>query len=296
MRSIFYMICASASFAGNDICNKVAVQYLPVPEILTIRGIFASIFAFALVCAVHGARTLPTITNRYVVIRSIIESLVGPVLITAYFFLPVATVTSIMQFGPFVGMIVGVWLFREQVGWRRWLAAIAAFCGVMLIIKPGGAGFQPVAFIVLIATLLTVLRDMQSRKIGASAPPFVVSLATSLVGIVIALILAPLMRPFAIGPWGEWVWPAAYPLAVTIASSAFLVSAHAFAFLAFRSGDMAVVSPFRYFNLLFAVIGGIFVFAEWPDRISILGMLLVVTAGIYLLHRERMRAKKPAAT
>lgn len=74
-----------------------------------------------------------------------------------------------------------------------------------------------------------------------------------------------------------------------------MVLANTFSFLAFRSGDMSVVSPFRYFYLFFAVIGGVVIFAEIPDAISFAGMTLIVAAGIYLLHRERLRAQSKTA-
>lgn len=289
------MICASASFGANDISTKVAVKYLPVPEIVAIRGAFAAILALALVIVVHGAANVRKLANRHVFRRSMFEALIGPILITSYAFLPIATVTAVMQVGPFFGMIAGIYLFRESVGWRRWLAACVAFFGVMLIIKPGAAGFEPLALIILIVAMMTVARDIQSRKIGDSAPPFVVSLATSLTGIVLAFVLTPIMLPFELGPWGAWVWPGAFALAVVIGASVFLVMAHTFAFLAFRSGDMSAVAPFRYFYLLVAVIGGILIFNEYPDWISLVGMALIVGGGLYLIHRERLRSRHAAA-
>jgi drug/metabolite transporter (DMT)-like permease len=289
------MMCASASFGANDISTKVAVKYLPTPEIMAIRGAFAAAFALALAIAVHGAASLRKIGNRQVLKRSLFEALIGPMLITSYAFLPIATVTAVMQVGPFFGMVAGIYLFRESVGWRRWAAALVAFFGVMLIIKPGGAEFEPIALIILLVAVMAVMRDIQSRKIGNTAPPFVVSLATSITGIALALILTPIMLPFGVRAWGEWVWPDAFSLAVVIAASVFLVTAHTFAFLAFRSGDMSVVAPFRYFYLLVAVVGGIVVFSEYPDWISLIGMALVVGGGLYLLHRERLRSKNAVA-
>jgi drug/metabolite transporter (DMT)-like permease len=291
LRSIFFMMLASASFASNDICTKLAVQFLPAPEIIVIRGLTAFFFAFALVCFVHGASQLKAIANRNVFWRSAFEGSVGPMIITCYAFLPLATVTAVMQVGPFLGMIAGIFLFKEAVGWRRWCAAFIAFSGVLLIIKPGVDAFQPVALLVLLIASVGVGRDIQSRRIGTSAPPFVVSLATTLTGTMIALALTPLMQPFGIKAWGPWLWPDLFTFAICCLAGLLMVLANTFSFLAFRSGDMSVVAPFRYFYLFFAVIGGIVVFAEIPDIISLFGMALIVAAGIYLLHRERVRTR-----
>lgn len=289
------MMLASACFSSNDICTKIAVQYLPAPEIIVFRGVTAFVFAFVLVCFVHGASQLRTIANRHVFWRSVFEGSVGPMIITCYAFLPLATVTAIMQVGPFLGMIAGIYLFKEAVGWRRWCAAFIAFGGVLLIIKPGVDAFQPVALLVLAIAAVGVGRDVQSRRIGNAAPPFVVSLATSISGTLIALALTPLMQPLGLKAWGPWIWPDLFSFGLCCIAGLLMVLANTFSFLAFRSGDMSVVAPFRYFYLFFAVIGGVIVFTEIPDAFSLLGMALIVAAGIYLLHRERMRAKAKMA-
>jgi drug/metabolite transporter (DMT)-like permease len=288
------MVLASASFATNDICTKIAVQFLPAPEIIAIRGATAFVFAFALVCFVHGVTQLKTIANRHVFLRSLFEGSVGPMNITCYAFLPLATVTAVMQVGPFLGMIAGIYLFKESVGWRRWCAAFVGFFGVLLIIKPGGDAFQPVALVVLLIAAVGVGRDIQSRRIGNAAPPFVVSLATLLTGTMLAFALTPIMQPLGIKAWGPWLWPDLYSFVLCCMAGFLMVLANTFSFLAFRAGDMSVVAPFRYFYLFFAVIGGAVVIMEYPDLISLLGMALIVAGGIYLLHRERLRAKHAA--
>lgn len=289
------MMLASACFSTNDICTKIAVQFLPAPEIIAIRGATAFVFAFVLVCFVHGISQLKTIANKNVFWRSLFEGSVGPMIITCYAFLPLATVTAVMQVGPFLGMIAGIYLFRESVGWRRWCAAFVAFFGVLLIIKPGGDSFQPVAFVVLMIAAVGVGRDVQSRMIGNAAPPFVVSLATSMTGTMLAFLLTPILQPFGLRAWGPWLWPDLSSFSLCCLAGLLMVLANTFSFLAFRTGDMSVVSPFRYFYLFFAVIGGIVVFSEFPDWLSLLGMALIVAGGIYLLHRERLRAKIAAA-
>ncbi len=289
------MMLASASFASNDICTKIAVQFLPVPEIIVFRGATAFVFAFAMVCIVHGVSQLKAIANKNVFWRSVFEGSVGPMIITCYAFLPLATVTAVMQVGPFLGMIAGIYLFKESVGWRRWCAAFIAFSGVLLIIKPGVDAFQPIALLVLLIAAVGVGRDIQSRRIGNTAAPFVVSLATTITGTTIALLLTPLMQPLGLKVWGPWIWPDLFSFGLCCLAGLLMVLANTFSFLAFRSGDMSVVAPFRYFYLFFAVIGGVVMFAEIPDLLSLTGMSLIVAAGIYLLHREQLRAKQKMA-
>lgn len=289
------MVIACACFVANDINTKLAVEFLPAPEIIAIRAATAFVLSFSLVLVVHGYQTLKTLANKDLFWRSLFEGSVGPMIITCYAFLPLATVTAVMQVGPFLGMIAGIYLFKEAVGWRRWLAAFVAFAGVLLIVKPGGDAFQPVAFIVILIAAMGVGRDVQSRRIGKSVPTFVVPLATAMMGMTLALLLTPIVQSFGVRAWGPWRWPDAYPLSLCLMSGCFLVLANTFAFMAFRAGNMSVVSPFRYFYLFFAVIGGMIIFTEFPDLLSLTGMALIVAAGLYLLHRERLRAKNAIA-
>lgn len=291
LRSILFMVIACVCFAANDISTKLAVRFLPTPEIIAIRATTALVLSFILVLSFHGFSQLKTLASRKLFWRGLFEGSSGPIMITCYAFLPLATVTAVMQVGPFLGMIAGIYLFKESVGWRRWLAALAAFTGVLLIIKPGGDAFQPAAFVVLLAAAFGVGRDIQSRRIGGEIPTFVVPLATSIVALAIAFVLTPIGQYFEVRAWGPWRWPDLYSFVQCVMSGCFMVLANIFIFLAFRTDDMSVISPFRYFYLFFAVIGGIIIFAEFPDWISLLGMFLIVAAGLYLLHRERLRAK-----
>lgn len=281
-------------FVGNDICAKLAISAIPVPELMAIRGGCAALIASVLVLVFYGAGAFVKLGNRNVIIRSVIEALVGAGMITCFVFLPIATVNAILQVGPFFAMIVGVLLFKESVGWRRWVAALVGFFGVMLVIQPAGSAFNPAAPFVLLVAFGMLLRDLQSRIIGLQAPPFVVSLGTALAGVTVAFLLTPLMQPLGLRGWGPWLWPDPRTLSIAVLSSLFLVSAHCLAFLAFRSGDLSVVAPFRYVYLLWAVIGGAIVFSDYPDTLSLIGMGLVVLAGLYLLHRERLRAREEA--
>lgn len=295
LRSILFMVIACTCFAGSDISNKLAIRSLPTPEIITIRAITAVLLSFLLVLFFHGFSQLKTLANKKLFWRSVFEASVGPLMITCYAFLPLATVTAVMQVGPFLGMIAGIYLFKESVGWQRWLAALVAFTGVLLIVKPGGNAFQPAAFVILLTAAFGVARDIQSRRIGNEVPTFVVPLASSMMGIAIAFALTPIAQYFEVRAWGPWRWPDIYSFTQCLLSGCFMVLANIFSFLAFSNGDMSIISPFRYFYLFFAVIGGIVIFAEFPDWISLSGMILIVAAGLYLLHRERLRAKNKLA-
>jgi drug/metabolite transporter (DMT)-like permease len=65
--------------------------------------------------------------------------------------------------------------------------------------------------------------------------------------------------------------------------------------IAYRDAEVSVVAPFRYFSILTALLLGYLIFASLPDRISTMGILLIIASGVYTMHRERVRRREAAA-
>ena len=207
-------------------------------------------------------------------------------LIAALALMPIADVTAILLIQPFLLTIVGVLLFKENVRWRRWSAVAAGFIGMLLVVKPGTSAFEPASIIVLIAALLVVVRDVTTRFLHADVPTTGVVLVTAVFGVIIGFV-------GALG--GNWTMPGAEAFAASVIAGAFLVFAIILGVIAFRDADVSVVAPFRYALVVFAVIYGVFLFREFPDAVSLAGIGLIVGAGIYMLHRERVRYGKMRA-
>jgi len=93
-------------------------------------------------------------------------------------------------------------------------------------------------------------------------------------------------------PIEPWRWPTARESVLIAGAALFLFIGYYFIIEAMRSGDVSVVSPFRYSVIISAIIAGVLVWNEWPDRWAIVGTLIVVAAGIYTFMRERVRARE----
>ena len=89
----------------------------------------------------------------------------------------------------------------------------------------------------------------------------------------------------------DWRTPDISVLAVLAVGGCLMGTAHFLMMEAFRFGDAALISPFRYSSVLWAVLIGIVVFGDWPDRQMLLGCVIVVGSGLYILHREVYRAQ-----
>jgi drug/metabolite transporter (DMT)-like permease len=285
-RGIIAMIGSTAFFSANDAATKVAAKTIPATEIMAIRGAFTVLFILLIIAFRSEFGQLHQVRRPMVFVRSGAEAMVGFLLIAALAIMPIADVTAILLIQPFLLTIAGVLLFKEDVRWRRWSAVAAGFIGMLLVVKPGTSAFEPASIIVIIGALLVVVRDVTTRFLHAKVPTTGVVLVTAVFGVIIGGL-------GALG--GNWTIPNAEAFAASVVAAAFLVFAIIFGVIAFRDTDVSVVAPFRYALVVFAVIYGIFLFGEFPDAVSLAGIGLIVGAGIYMLHRERVRYGKMRA-
>ncbi len=288
-RGIIAMLLAMAFFVTNDAIVKLASATFPTSQIMAVRGIFASLFALGLVVALREARSLRKLASPLVALRAALEAIVSFLFLTALALLPLANVSAIMQATPIILTLMSIAIGIERVGWRRWLAILTGFLGVLLIVRPGAEGFNIYAVIALSAAFLVAVRDLVTRRIGEEIPSIVVALSTTvavgLSGFVVALVKGDEWAPFFIVETNMLLIAA---VLVTLANLAIV--------MAFRNTDVSVVSPFRYSVVVLAIILGYLFFDELPDLLALGGIVLIVGSGIYTIHREnRMRREIAAA-
>ena len=281
LRGIGLMASSMALFAVEDMFLKFAALGLPTGEILLTAGLFG----WAFFAALARAKGYPTFTRAafspWVMARNAGEMVGTFAYITALAAVPLATVSAVLQAMP-LAVTLGAALFMgEKVGWRRWTAIAVGFAGVLLVIRPGLDGFRPAALWVLVTVAGLSLRDLASRAI----PRAVSSAQVSAWGVASVAALGAGMMAFqtAVLPG---LWQSLILLGVIIFGTAGYWAITA----ASRTGEVSVVSPFRYSRLIFAILIGAFIFSEIPDRLTLLGAAIITGSGLYAFARERLRA------
>jgi len=285
-RGVIAMVCAMALFVVNDAFVKLATAAYPTGQVLAIRGVFATAAALLLVRSFGSLSDLKAMREPMVLMRGVIEGLVAITFITALAKLPLANMTAILQAASLIVVALAAMLGMERVGWRRWLAIGVGFVGVLIIVRPSADGFNVYAVVALASALLVGFRDLMTRRIGVDVPSTVITFSTTLVvgsmGLVLGL--TETWRPFALR---ETLYLVAAALFVALGNYAIIV--------AYRDADVSLVSGFRYTVLVFAIVLGAAIWGDWPDAPSLAGAALIVGSGLYTLHRQRVRAREPAA-
>ena len=277
------MMASQAVFTVNDALMKLAARDLPGEQTIFIRGLFTIAIASMLLVAFGGMRSWPARRDWPLIGLGRFGGSGGTLLyLTALFHMPIAEATAILQFLP-LAITAGAALFLgEPVGWRRWLATGVGLVGVLVIIRPGTVAFNGWSLVALAAVASIVLRDLVTRRIDARVP-------TVLLTFISSLTVTSAASAFALTE--TWQVPPARTLFMIAAAALFVLAGYYTIIEAMRRGEVAVVSPFRYSVIIWAILAGIILFGELPDPAALAGTGIVMAAGLYTLFRERQLAR-----
>jgi drug/metabolite transporter (DMT)-like permease len=276
---ILAMLAAMAAFTANDVCVKLIGEQLPLGELIFLRNAVSTLYILGF-AVIFGGLALPQNPPMTPLVwRMIAEAVSTLLFLSALIAMPIADATAIMQVLPLAITVGAAVYLKEPVGWRRWLAAIAGLAGVMLIARPGTGAFNPAALLCLAAVAFVVVRDLLTRTMSHTVPTLTLTLMS-------AAAVAP--AGFLLLPFETWVVPQTREIALLAAAGASLTLGYALVIVAMRAGDVAVISPFRYGVILFALIAGWLVWGDVPTLLQMFGIAILTAAGIYTFHRERV--------
>ena len=276
-----FMVVSMLSFVSNDALMKYLFQTISVEQGILVRALIS---VPLLVIIAYFRKSLFVRIDRQnwkiVLIRAFAELGATMAFLTALSKMPLANVTAILQSLPLTVTMFAAIFFGEQVGWRRWGAILIGFVGVLIIIRPGGEGFNQYAFLAIVAVGFVTLRDAITRKLDPAVPSLFVALISSI----------PILF-FGVGMTAATGWNPLSGLlfSIVVLAAIAITSGHLFAVMAMRSGEISFVSPFRYTGMVWAILFGFLLFGDLPDHATTLGTVIVIGMGIYAFHRERVR-------
>ncbi len=279
IRAAGLMVSSMLLYTLNDACLKAVGDTLPVFQSIFLRSIPVAIifFGFFYISGLYKIRI--GITDlKLLFLRAIAEIVSTFFFISALFKMPIANVISIIQILPLTVSLAALFFLNERVGWRRVLAIIVGFFGVLLIVRPGASDFNYYSSYALLAVVFVTIREIVTRRLSKEVPSFYVATTTAITVFIFSGFGAASVN---------WLPVSFDDLVVLFAASTFLAGGYLFSVLAIRKGEISFVAPFRYTSLLAALFLGFFLFGEWPDGLTLMGALIIFTAGIFSLYRER---------
>lgn len=280
---IVMMCCVSLIFAIQDTMSRaLGGAYSPV-LIVTLRYWFFAAFSLAIISrqpgGVRGA--LRTTRPGLQVARGLLLAAEIVLTIKAFVALGIVNAHSIFAIYPLLTVAMSGPLLGERIGWRRWTAVAVGFVGILVILRPGSAAMSPAMLIALVAAFLFALYNILTRKAAQFDSGTTSFLWTSLVG-------AAAMTPFGLAQW-EWLSPDHWGLLALLCLCAAV--SHGLLIRAYGLAEASVLQPFAYTQLAWVALFGILFFNEHLAPNVVLGIVIVVGAGLFSLWRSRVRAR-----
>ncbi|MCY3874096.1 MAG: DMT family transporter, partial [Rhodobacteraceae bacterium] len=280
IRNAGLMCVSMAGFSANDAIFKLVGTEFGLAQTVFMRGTILCLL-FGTYAWFRGTfRTMPGRRDRAVIaVRTVAEIGITACFLSAVLNMPIANATAILQFVPLAIVVAAHFVFGTRAGPMRFAAIFVGLVGVLIIIRPGTAGFNAYSLLALLAVLFVVLRDLASRKLSSSADSLFVTLASALM-VTMVFGLATLVD-------ARWTPPSRTDFGLLSLSAVFLFAGYYFGVVTMRTGDIFFVSPFRYSIMIFSAIFGALLFAEIPDALTVLGILILVGAGVFTIRREK---------
>ncbi len=277
------MLLGTVFFASSDVVSKYLAADLSPFQITWIR--YATFTGIMLAVMLHGRRLrLATRRPALQLLRGCGMVCSSVVFVTALHYLPVADATATSFVAPLFVTALSIPLLGERIGWRRWTATLVGLIGVLIVVRPGGQGFQLTSLLPMLSALSWAFALIFTRMMSGTENPISTMTYTALVGFVLLSLFLPLY----------WQAPTPQQIVLGIFVGLASTTGHWFVLLAFRHADASVLAPFTYSQLFWASLFGFFLFSNLPDLWTLIGSLIIACSGLYTAHRERIRARAAA--
>lgn len=198
--------------------------------------------------------------------------------------LPLAQAVSLAYSSPIFVTIAAVLLLGEVVRARRWTAVALGFIGVLVIVRPGAAGFEFASVVAVMAAVLTAFTAIQIKQLAATEPADRIVLITAMLWVPMLLLPA-----LAVWQWPEgitWLWVAL--------AGALGTGGHMLWTRAFKLGEVSALIPISFAQLPVVAIAGWLLFDETLDRWVVLGAAIILGTNAYIAHREAVLSRRAA--
>jgi drug/metabolite transporter (DMT)-like permease len=271
-------------FVVNDVVGKWLVATYTVGQVLMIRSVAGLVMLSPLMRREGLTAFLAPNRPRLQLFRVLLSSLEVACFYTAVIYLPLATVVTIYLAGPIYVTALAGPLLGEKVGWRRWCAVLVGFVGVIIALQPSAETFQAPSLIAIGGSLLFAVLMIVTRKLRGTSDTVLVTYQT-----ISALVLGAVLAPF------HWVTPTPRDLALLAMLGVVATIAHLCVNRALKLAPAAVVVPYQYTQIAWAVLLGWLVFGDTPATAVFVGSGVIVAAGLYIFLREQTLARRDAA-
>lgn len=286
LNGIVLIITGMLFFAALDTTTKYVTASVPLLMALWVRYAFQAVSTTVLMLPVRGVAIFRTAHPKFQVLRGLIIMTSSLLAFLSLRYLPVGEFTAIQMITPLIITLLASTALGEKVSPLRWTLVAGGFMGTMIIIRPGSANFTWAMLFPLCLVACNAWFQVLTSKMTRTEDPVTMHFYTGWVG---TLVLS-LALPFV------WSSDVSWPLwGLLMLMGLFATVGHFVMILAYQSSPAALLTPYLYTQIAFAMLGGWIVFSHIPDGWSTTGMVLIAlcgTGGAWLGFREGRSARQ----
>ena len=276
LHGIGFMIFMTICFSSLDASAKYLSNELPLLMVLWGRFVFNFLVVTLFFLRGAPADIIHTQNIKLQILRSILLVASGVTFWGALMFLPLADCVVIAFVSPLLVTMLSAPLLGESVGTHHWRAVISGLVGVMVVMRPGIAIFDWVSILPLITALFYAGVQISTRILGRTDGALTTLLYSSAGGVIMC----------TIGVLFFWVTPSLEQWLVLVWLGFLGAVGHYFMIKAFEIAPASLLAPFDYTTLIWATLLGFVIFGDLPDGWTVMGAIIIMSSGLYLIRRE----------
>ena len=277
LAAVLLMLGGDFMFALNDALGKWLVATFSVGQVVLVRSLGAFIILGPMI-ARQGVGELFSLERPWLHVLRVVMATTDTVLFyAAVVHLPLADVMTFYMAGPiYVAAISHVFL-GEKVGWRRWLAILVGFVGVVIALRPSSAALSASSIYALIGSLSFATATVLNRRLRGTSDGTLVTWQT----------VGALIGGAALAG-GNWQAAGPFDLFAMLLLGIISCIAHLMITRALKMAPASTLAPLHYSLLLWGVVFGLVFFSDVPDRQILVGSAVIVLAGLFIVHRQKV--------
>ena len=274
---VLLMSLAAFLWVLHDAISKWLMQDYSIYQVLLLRTIF-SLLPILIVVRREGGYSRLRDSRIWVCLgRGCLAVVCFVLFLAALPHMPLTDIFAIIMSAPLLITALSALLLKESVGFRRWVAILVGFSAVLVMVRPGGDISGPAALLMVGCVVTYSFAMILTRRLGSTESAGAMTFYSALVFLAVGLISAPF----------TWIQPTPFGMLLMAATGLLAGSAQYCLTEAFRISPPAVVAPFEYTSLLWAMLLGFLVWGDVPTTLVLVSAVVVIISGIYVLHDER---------
>ena len=278
MKAIIFNLLAWVMLPIMDGFAKYLSSDLPVLQITWARYFFTVAFTLPVMFFFFRKNLVWTDKPKLQLIRGLILLIANVCFFYSISIISLAKALTLAFIAPLIVTAFSPIFLGEKVGFRRWSAVIIGFIGSMVVIRPGFVEINLASLAALGTGVMYGFYLIITRKLSSSDNPLLTLLLTGVVGAIIISFVMPFV----------WIKPTLNQWSMMAAIGVFACVGHLFIILSLKYADASKLAPFSYFEIVTNIIIGYYIFSDFPDKWTFLGLFIIVMSGIYISRRENL--------